>query len=135
MLYAAGCYVPPNNLSTLTTVKQAWNKCPRGHTPILLGNLKVNLRAPRDEGEERIAKAVEDVRRYGSGRSFQTFPSVIPLNNMGEMALRMRRGSRWICSQCDYFLCWVTNCRKFCSTLIVTTWFIVQSSPKFVWGM
>ena len=59
--YAVGCYIPPNDLSTLATIEQAWNECPSGHTPILLGDLNVNLRAPRDDRDEQIAKAVEDV--------------------------------------------------------------------------
>jgi hypothetical protein len=59
--FAVGCYIPPNNLSTLTTIKQAWNECPRGHIPLLLGNLNVNLCSPRDERDEQIAKVVEDM--------------------------------------------------------------------------
>jgi hypothetical protein len=56
-----GCYIPPNNLSTLATIEQAWNKCPRGHTPILIGDLNVNLHSPRDERDKQIAEVVEDV--------------------------------------------------------------------------
>ncbi len=26
--YAVGCYIPMNNLSTLTLINQAWNECP-----------------------------------------------------------------------------------------------------------
>ena len=59
--YAVGCYIPPNNLNTLATIVQAWNECSTGHTPFLLGDLNVNLRAPRDDRDEQIAKAVEDV--------------------------------------------------------------------------
>jgi hypothetical protein len=50
--FAVGCYIPPNNLNTLTTIEQAWNKCPRGHIPLLLGNLNVNLHSPRDKRDE-----------------------------------------------------------------------------------
>jgi hypothetical protein len=59
--FVVGCYIPPNNLSTLQHIVQAWNECPHGHIPILLGNLNVNLRAPRDDRDKQIAKAVEDV--------------------------------------------------------------------------
>ena len=31
--YDVGCYIPPTDLSTLPQVKQALNKCPKGHTP------------------------------------------------------------------------------------------------------
>ena len=33
----------------------------------------------------------------------------------GRWTWRMRQGRRWISSQCDYFLGWATNCRKYCS--------------------
>jgi hypothetical protein len=59
--FAVGCYIPPNNLSTLTMIEQAWNKCPRGHIPLLLGNMNVNLHSPRDKRDEQIAEVVEDV--------------------------------------------------------------------------
>jgi hypothetical protein len=60
-LCVVGCYIPPNNLCTLPHVKQALNKCPKGHTPLLIGDLNVNLCAPWDERDERIAEVVEDV--------------------------------------------------------------------------
>ena len=41
--YIVGCYLPLNNPTTLTHVKQAWQACPRGCLPILLGDLNVNL--------------------------------------------------------------------------------------------
>jgi hypothetical protein len=59
--FAVGCYIPPNDLSTLTTIEQAWNKCPRGHILLLLGNMNINLHSPRDERDEQIAEVVEDV--------------------------------------------------------------------------
>jgi len=58
--YAVGCYIPPDDRSTLATIVQAWSECPKGHTPFLLGDLNVNLRAPRDDRDEQIAEAVED---------------------------------------------------------------------------
>jgi hypothetical protein len=47
--YAVGCYIPPNNLTTLTHVERAWNNCHKGHIPILLGDLNINLVSPRNE--------------------------------------------------------------------------------------
>ncbi len=57
--YIVGCYIPPNDLTTLTHIEQAWQACPRGCLPILLGDLNVNLAAPRDERDETIAKQVD----------------------------------------------------------------------------
>jgi hypothetical protein len=59
--YAVGCYIPPTNLTTLTHIEAAWNKCPKGHIPILLGDLKIKLASPSNECNELIAKHVGDV--------------------------------------------------------------------------
>ncbi len=57
--YIVGCYILPNNLTTLTHVEQAWMACPKGCLPIVLGDLNINLTAPRDEQDETIAKQVD----------------------------------------------------------------------------
>ncbi len=85
--FAVGCYIPPNDLSTLMTIEQAWNECPRGHTPILLGDLNVNLCSPRDERDEQIVELVENV--MGLTDLSHHFLQQSP---------RMRRGKRWITS-------------------------------------
>jgi hypothetical protein len=59
--YVVGCYIPPTNLNTLPQVKQALNECPKGHTPLLIGDLNVKLCAPRDKQDDRIAEVVEDI--------------------------------------------------------------------------
>jgi hypothetical protein len=47
--YIVGCYIPPNDLTTLTHIKQAWTACPKGCLPIVLGDLNANFAALRDE--------------------------------------------------------------------------------------
>jgi hypothetical protein len=57
--YIVGCYIPLNDLTTLTHIEQAWQACPRGCLPILLGNLNIDLATPRDECDETIAEQVD----------------------------------------------------------------------------
>jgi hypothetical protein len=132
-----GCYIPPNNLSTLRTVKQAWIKCPQKHTPILLGNLNINPRAPKDKRDERISKVVKDIT--GLVDKSKHFRQRSRKTTWGRWMWRIRRGKRWMISQCDYFLGRATNRRKFCSVQLHTPnhhdRIIVQSSPNFAWGM
>jgi hypothetical protein len=59
--YAVGCYILPTDLSTLPQVEQALNECPQGHTPLLIGDLNVNLCTPRDERDKQIAEVVENI--------------------------------------------------------------------------
>jgi hypothetical protein len=116
--FVVGCYIPPNDLSTLQHIIQAWNKCPRGHIPILLGNLNGNLRAPRDDRDKQIAEAVEDV--MGLTNLSKHFCQRSRGLMRGRWTWRMRRGRRWISSQCDYLLGWCADRRKFCSICLQT---------------
>jgi hypothetical protein len=116
--YAVGCYILPTNLSTLPQVKQALNKCPQGHTPLLIGDLNVNLCAPRDERDEQIAEVVEDV--CGLTDLSKHFCQQSRGHTRGRWMWRMRRGRRWVTSQCDYFLGQATNRSKYCSIRLCT---------------
>ena len=57
--YIIECYISPNNLTTLTQVKHAWQACPKGCLPIMLGDLNINFAALRDERDKMIAKQVD----------------------------------------------------------------------------
>jgi hypothetical protein len=52
---------PPTNLTMLEHVEAAWIECPKGHIPILLGDLNIKLASPRNEHNELIAKHVGNV--------------------------------------------------------------------------
>ena len=116
--FAVGCYIPPNDLSTLTTIEQAWNECPRGHVPLLLGDLNVNLRSPRDERDEQIAEVVEDVT--GLANLSRHFLQRSRGSMRGRWTWRMRRGRRWVSSQCDYVLGRATDRRRYRSVRLRT---------------
>jgi hypothetical protein len=108
--YVVGCYIPPSDLTALTCVDKAWSECPRSAHPILVGDLNINLRAPCTEREEMIAEQVEamglvDMSRHFYQRSGKRL--------RGGWTWRMRRGGRWISSQCNYFLGRETDCRRF----------------------
>jgi hypothetical protein len=113
-----GCYIPPTNLSTLSQVQQALNECLKGHTPLLIGDLNINLCAPRDGRDERITEVVEDV--CGLTDLFKHFLQQYRGHMRGRWMWRMRRGRRWVTSQCDYLLGWATNRRKFYSIYLHT---------------
>ncbi len=114
--YIVGCYIPPNNLRPLPQVKQALNECPKRLTPLLIGDLNVNLCAPWDERDERIAVVVED--DCGLTNLSNCFRQQSHSHRQGRWMYRMKRGRRWVTSQCDYFLCRATDRRKFCSVCL-----------------
>ena len=111
--YVVGCYIPPNDLTTLTHVEAAWNECPKGHIPILLGDLNIKLASPRNERDELIAEQVGDV--MGLVNVSRQFKQRRRARAQGRWTWRMRRGGRWVSSQCDYFLGREIDRRRFCS--------------------
>jgi hypothetical protein len=108
--FVVGCYIPPSYLETLTDVEWAWQACPTGAHPLLVGDMNFNFCAPRTDREEAIAEQVEamglvDMSRHFYQRSGKRLP--------GTWTWRMRREGRWISSQCDYFFGRETDCRRF----------------------
>ncbi len=68
--FVVGCYIPPSDLETLTDVEQAWQACPAGARPLLVGNLNFNFCAPRTECKETIAKQVDAMELVDMSRHF-----------------------------------------------------------------
>ncbi|KAL7524110.1 hypothetical protein ACHAXR_000447, partial [Thalassiosira sp. AJA248-18] len=54
--YVVGCYIPPSDPETLEHVEKAWENCPKGFRPLLIGDMNINLESPRDERDETIAE-------------------------------------------------------------------------------
>jgi hypothetical protein len=44
--FVVGCYIPPSDQETLACINKAWQECPKGAHPILVGDLNLNLWAP-----------------------------------------------------------------------------------------
>ncbi len=104
--YIVGCYIPLTHLTTLTHVNEAWRACPKGCLPILLGDLNVNLAALRNECNDMITKQVDAMALIDM--------SIHSCQRRGRRSRvrwtwRMRRGGRWVSSQCDYVLGRETN--------------------------
>ncbi len=99
--YIIGCYIPPNDLTTLTHVIQVWQDCPKGSLPIILGDLNINLAAPRDKRDETIAELVDTMVLVDMSSHFCQRHGKL---SQGRRTWRMRRVRCWISSQCDYIL-------------------------------
>jgi len=99
--YVVGCYIPPDDLDALENIKLAWEERPEGHSPLLLGDLNINLESPRSEREVEIAEQcdymdMQDMSRqfhHGGGRQTQK-----------RWTWRHKRRGRWEAYQPDYFM-------------------------------
>jgi hypothetical protein len=105
--FVVRCYIPPSNLETLTDVKWAWQACPMGAHPLLVGNLNFNFCAPCTDCEEAITEQVEAMGLVDMSRHFY---QCLGKRLQGTWTWRMRREGRWISSQCDYFFGRETDC-------------------------
>jgi hypothetical protein len=105
--YIVGCYIPPSDLEMLTHIKRAWQACPVGAHPLLVGNLNFNFCAPCIEREETIAEQLDDMDLVDMSRHFC---QCLGKRLQGRWMWQMRREGRWISSQCNYFFGRETDC-------------------------
>jgi hypothetical protein len=99
--YIVGCYIPPTDQTALTHVEQAWLACPKGCLPILLGDLNVNLAASRNKCNDTISEQVDAMVLVNMSNHFCQRHRI---RSRGGWMWQMRRGRRWVSSQCDYVL-------------------------------
>jgi hypothetical protein len=92
LYYAVGCYIPPTNLTMLNHVETAWIKCPKGHIPVLLGDLNIKLTSPTNKRNELIAEHVGNV--MGLVDVSRHFRKRRQARARGRWMWRMRRGGR-----------------------------------------
>jgi len=52
--YCMGIYLPPADTMGVEDLRAAWEACPEGCMPLVLGDLNVNFSEPRDERDEVI---------------------------------------------------------------------------------
>jgi hypothetical protein len=131
MLLHCGVLHPAHrHLSTLPQIKQALKECLQRHIPLLIGDLNVNLCTPRDERDEQIAKVVEDT--CGLTDLSKHFCQHSRGHMRGRWTWRMRRGRRWVTSQCDYFLGRATDRRKLCSVCLRTPYNHVSDNQAII---
>jgi hypothetical protein len=97
----------------LTHVKAAWNECPKGRIPLLLGDLNIKLTSPWNKQDELIDEHMGNV--MGLVDVSHQFKQHCQAMTRGCWRWWMRRGGRWVSSQCDYFLGREIDRRRFCN--------------------
>jgi hypothetical protein len=69
--YVIGTYAPPDCRNGVDNLRRAWEACPQGCRPIVLGDLNINFWYPRDEREEIIVDLLDEINLIDSLRSFR----------------------------------------------------------------
>ncbi len=57
--YVMGIYIPPNNTAGGEDLRAAWEACPANCSPIVIGNLNINVEHPCNEWEAAIANLLD----------------------------------------------------------------------------
>ena len=110
--YCMGIYLPPADMMGVEDLRAAWEACPEGCMPLVLGDLNVNFSEPRDERDEVIHDLIDDIdlvdasRRYAPRR-----PRRQPTR--ARWTWRQRREGKLHYSQPDYIMAFGWDCRRF----------------------
>jgi hypothetical protein len=65
-----GVYIPPTDTMGVEDLQAAWEACPAGCTPIVLGDLNIDFRDPRNKREELIVDLLDDINIVDTSRQF-----------------------------------------------------------------
>ena len=68
--YLIGIYIPPDCNRGVDDLRRAWDACPQGCKPIILGDLNINFRFPRDKREELIVNLHNEINLIDTLHSF-----------------------------------------------------------------
>ncbi len=65
-----GVYVPPADTMGVEDLRAAWEACPAGCTPVVLGDLNINFSDPWNEREELIINLLDNINVVDALRRF-----------------------------------------------------------------
>ena len=59
--YVIGIYIPPDCIKGVDNLRRAWDACPPGCKPVVLGDLNIKFGFPRDEREEVLVDLLDKI--------------------------------------------------------------------------
>ena len=68
--YCMGVYIPPTDTMGVEDLWAAWEACPEGCMPLVLGDLNINFGKPRDERDEVICDLIDDIDLVNVSRRY-----------------------------------------------------------------
>ncbi len=99
--YVMGICIPPNKTTGVDALWAAWNACPDGCAPIVMGDLNINFKHPRDEREEAIANLLDEINLVDLSCKFFLWQCWLKLARR-RWTWHQKRMGRWHHSQPDY---------------------------------
>ncbi len=68
--YSIGIYIPLTDTMGVEDLRAAWEACPEGCIPLVLGDLNINFNEPRDKQEEVICDLLNNINLVDTSRRF-----------------------------------------------------------------
>ena len=109
--YCMGVYIPPTDTMGVEALRAAWEACPEGCMPLILGDLNVNFGEPRDEQDEVIRDLIDDVDLVDASRRY-TPCRPCRQSTRAQWTWRQKREGKMHYSQPDYIMVRDWDCRQ-----------------------
>ncbi len=100
--YVVGCYVAPTDGDTGGHVHAALADCPKGWTPLVLGDFNADLCNPATRRADALANVINENNLVDLAHHFEQRQTKQRVGK--RWTWRQRRQGRWFYSQPDYFL-------------------------------
>jgi hypothetical protein len=101
--YCMGVYLPPTDTMGVEDLRAAWEACPDGCMPLVLGDLNINFGDPRDERDEVIRDLIDDINLVDASRRY-TPRRPRRQSTRARWTWRQRREGKMHYSQPDYVM-------------------------------
>ena len=93
-------------------LRAAWEACPANCSPIVMGDLNINVEHPRDEREAAIADLLDEINLVDTSRKF-TLRQCSLQKAWKRWTWHQKHWGRWIYSQPDYIMAWEGSITRF----------------------
>ncbi len=107
-----GVYIPATDKMGVKAFLAAWEACPEGCMPLILGDLNVNFGEPRDERDKVIRNLIDDVDLVDASRRYTPCRPRRQLTR-ARWTWRQKREGKMHYSQLDYIMVCDRDCRRF----------------------
>jgi hypothetical protein len=103
--YVMGIYIPPNNTTGVDVLWAAWNACPDGCAPIVMGDLNICFKHPCNKWKEAIANLLNKINLVNLSRKY-CLRQCWMQSARKRWTWRQKWMGRWHHSQPDYIMAW-----------------------------
>ena len=110
--YCMGTYIPPTDTMGLEDLRAAWEACPAGCIPLVLGDLNIDFGEPRNKREEHIVDLLDDINLVDTSRRFTPLRPRKQLTQ-ARWTWRHKREGRMHYSQPDYIFASEGDVKRF----------------------